>query len=189
MISNGSNALLSHPSGIYLGTYVDGLHRSMDGGLTWQPVGGGFPASGDVEALAASGSAIFVAGGSFGAGRIYASLDDGQTWSALATNPNLSSLSLLATGNTVLAGCNGGGGIQRSPDLGATWSPVRGDPGERGRLQSRCRRGDPLCRPARGRQRRPQRHLSIHERRPVVDQGERRSARHRRARHPRHHRA
>ena len=63
MISNGSNALLSHPSGIYLGTYVDGLHRSTDGGLTWQPVGGGFPASADVEALAASGSAIFVAGG------------------------------------------------------------------------------------------------------------------------------
>ncbi len=125
--TNGANALLSHPSGIYLGTYIDGLYRSTDGGLTWQPVGGGFPPSADVEALAASGSAIFVASGQFGNAGIYASLDDGQTWGPLDNAPNISVVSLLTAGATVLAG-TGGAGLHRSPDHGATWTPCAGIP-------------------------------------------------------------
>ena len=107
MTSNGSNALLSHASGIYLGTYIDGLYRSTDVGVTWQPVGGGFPSSADVDALAASGSAIFVAGGQFGNASIYASLDDGQTWGPLENAPTVNVVSLLTAGATVLAGTNG----------------------------------------------------------------------------------
>lgn len=127
MTSNGSNALLSHPSGIYLGTYINGLFRSTDSGLTWHPVGGGFPSSADIDALAASGSAIFVAGTQFGNATIFASLDNGQTWGPLASSPDLPFISLLTAGNTVLAGSSGSG-LHRSPDLGATWFPCAGIP-------------------------------------------------------------
>lgn len=74
------------PRRLYVYTATEGnpLHRSEDGGGTWQPIADGLPANGPADCLAIhpSDSRILFYGAEVqrGVGRLFVSLDDAGTW-------------------------------------------------------------------------------------------------------------
>lgn len=113
LLLNGADMLLG------TGTSAGGVHRSTDGGSTWTFSGTGLAFSGDVRALAVSGTSI-LAGISQSSG-VYRSTNGGTNWSASnagLTNTTVSAL--LVAGANVLAGTNGG--VFISTNGGQNWA-------------------------------------------------------------------
>lgn len=82
------------PDRVYVGTFDDGVHRTLDGGRTWQSVGAGIPHS-RVLSVAISPSdreggpaAVYVG---TEPSELCRSTDDGQTWTTSPTLPMLPS--------------------------------------------------------------------------------------------------
>lgn len=113
LVQNGTDMLLGTV------TSAGGVHRSTDGGSTWSFSGTGLAFSGDVRALAVTGTTI-IAGISQSSG-IYRSTNSGANWSASNTGlTNTTVSALLLAGSNVLAGTNGG--IFISTNGGLNWA-------------------------------------------------------------------
>ena len=114
-------------SSVVLAATWAGVHRSTDGGATWQPAASGpsVPFAEAVVALA-RGDAQRDAGSVLGstclaaaADGLYRSTDAGLSWQRILTGGRC--LSLAACGDVVLAGTESDG-VLRSEDGGRTWS-------------------------------------------------------------------
>jgi photosystem II stability/assembly factor-like uncharacterized protein len=62
----------------FMGTEDKGLYRSMDDGLTWQPLG--FNSTGNIHSLVKNGENLFASVTSEGSDGLYVSNDNGSTW-------------------------------------------------------------------------------------------------------------
>ena len=107
------------PSRLYL-LNTDGVYRSLDSGVTWNPANTGLP-SAAFSSLALSSSALFVAAGSYG---IYKTADGGTSWTPANNGISIPITTLHSgVGQTLYAA----GDIFdetwffRSTDAGATW--------------------------------------------------------------------
>lgn len=117
-------------STIYAGTRR-ALLRSLDGGITWQTLGGGIETQ-QVYALSFSPDGNRLLAGTAGHG-IFSSTDEGTTWSnsspapptegerGLAVPEGHAVLSFLTARDTLFAGTTDG--VIQSRDQGRTWSP------------------------------------------------------------------
>ena len=118
-------ALLPLGGTLLAGTFAGGVHRSSDGGQTWQPPGpgSGMPAGETVWSLTSFGSMV-LAGTSSG---VYRSLDGGVTWTPSGDGIPPSATTYRVFGdsgapNVWYAGT--GSGVYRSLDAGFTWAPI-----------------------------------------------------------------
>ena len=114
--SNIVNCVFANGTVLYAGTNGNGVLRSMDNGVTWNPANKGLDGIGFVAAFAASGNNLFV---SITVEGVYRSSDSGNNWTRVSNGlyPYVESLALL--GNTILAGTSEG--IFRSLDNGTSW--------------------------------------------------------------------
>ncbi|MEP6739502.1 MAG: YCF48-related protein [Caldimonas sp.] len=95
---------------------VSSAFRTTDGGLTWSEVAPGFFVDPQLRVAHSSAGVWLIAGGA----GIYASSDDGLTWSR--TNyPSTFWLGLRAHGSQVVV-CGDAGRVMRSADGGLTWA-------------------------------------------------------------------
>ncbi len=112
---------------LFAGTWLDGVLRSTDNGVTWTWAGSGLPAT-VVLALAAmpaqgGGDARDLLVGTWGSG-VFISTDRGTSWTASnvgLTHPWVYALAV--SGSHVFAGTRGGG-VFVSHDRGASWAPI-----------------------------------------------------------------
>ncbi len=113
--------LLKVGSYYFAGGGPGGVFRSTDG-QTWTAVNTGLPNSPYVQALTASGTALYVSTSaifpSMGSG-LYTSTDFGGTWSQLNSIGDVA-YALFANGNDIYAGVSAGGFVY-STDRGVTW--------------------------------------------------------------------
>lgn len=101
--------------------------ETADGGVTWKGIGSRLdnPKALHLNAIRAQGDRVVIVGEQ---GRIYRSLDNGQSFQSL-TSPYKGSwftLALPGDGSVVAAGLRGN--AFRSPDGGNTWLPIEGAP-------------------------------------------------------------
>lgn len=108
--------LLAHAGRLHAGTDADGVFASSDVGRTWGRLPAGFPAHGQVFALAAVEGRLFA--GLYSRG-LYVWEEPARSWAK--TGP-VAPLALAGVHGTLVAGHNPGG-LHWSGDLGATWSP------------------------------------------------------------------
>ena len=122
----------SRPARLYLGTEIQGLLRSTDGGVTWEAVNQGLADGGNtaITALAASRRPFGTAFAGTSNGGLYRTVNGGDSWSPLRQGLPDTGVQALAvspsTPRTVYASFTGSG-IYRSTDAGASWTPA-GDP-------------------------------------------------------------
>lgn len=103
---------------IYAGTQNNGVYRSVDGGYSWSATNTGF--TGQVVALAESGSALFAAAPNYG---VYLSLNFDGPWTAVNTGLTNNDIRSLATiGSTVFAGT--ADGVFSTSNNGSNWTSV-----------------------------------------------------------------
>ena len=121
---------------VWAGVEIDGIHRSTDGGATWQRYSGSGLISQDIHDLAlwsAGGKKLLLAATN---ADLHRSADDGRTWQPLGVKQNLPwsycrSLCLpLGRQGTVLLGAGNGppgseGIVGISHDTGQTWRAAR----------------------------------------------------------------
>lgn len=111
----GTVAGLTATRGEVLAATWAGVHRSRDGGTTWEPTASG-PSVPFAEAVAAADERTLFAAASDG---LYRSTDGGETWERRLTGSRV--LCLAATPELVLAGSEADG-VLRSEDNGRTWT-------------------------------------------------------------------
>lgn len=99
---------VSESGAVFVGMFLGGMHRSADGGATWEVV-----SDSDVEQFAESGGVLFAAG----LDGLLASTDDGVNWEVVMPS-DVWSVSALES--TVVAGGTGGQ-LYVSEDAGSTW--------------------------------------------------------------------
>jgi len=137
------DAVAANPNIIYVGAATGGLWRSVDGGVTWNPLMDDHPASsiGAVSVFQAAPDVVWVGTGekgrrnSAGSGTgVYKSLDAGKTWQhvGLANTGAISEIVLhpsnplvayvAALGNTWGEGPDRG--VYKTTDGGETWAKV-----------------------------------------------------------------
>lgn len=129
--------VLVHPEGPEVAFMVepaDGPYRTLDGGASWERVGGTIPYSGggDLRPLALHGAApaqLYLAGAE-GSG-VFRSQDGGTTWSGAGEPCTLGTITVAvspADPETGVAVCFSGTGlletIYRTDDGGASWDPI-----------------------------------------------------------------
>jgi photosystem II stability/assembly factor-like uncharacterized protein len=98
----------------------EGVHRSTDGGLTWQPRNAGLAAELNFDALFA-GNGFLLASAQL---NTYRSTDAGLTWTNLLQNGPSGDVTAIVEWNGALYAGTYGSGIFRSADDGLTWQPV-----------------------------------------------------------------
>jgi photosystem II stability/assembly factor-like uncharacterized protein len=126
-------------STVYAGGLLDGVLRSEDGGESWVPANGGFPAVVVLSlAIDPSGGWLYSGSGSRGEARVFRRSVDGGEWLQTAS-PDIGGLwpstfvsldaaypdVLYASGGTCTThppGCSGG--VRRTRDGGATWESL-----------------------------------------------------------------
>ncbi len=121
-------SLLVVGSRVFAGLNGHGIFISENNGSTFRESNQGFPSLAEVTALTTVGDALYAALEGIAVGRnsggVYASSNNGASWSLLGTSPNTNVLtglfSLAVRGRVMLAG--DGGGVWRSADLGETWA-------------------------------------------------------------------
>lgn len=120
--NGGVSALLSHDGVLFVGVYLGGLKRSVDGGASWTDhlqEGGA-----TVEALLPLGGDSLLAGlDPFFPAPLQLSVDGGQSWAPLANGPSLRCYDLARVGGALLAGGEDAG-VWRSTDGGQSWNPA-----------------------------------------------------------------
>lgn len=117
--NGGVNRFCRQGGFVYAGTYLTGLHRSGDGGATWDLLDSGLSGGEVITGIAGLGSPLlFVA--TQATSRLYRSTNDGDSWSTIPTSPSKSWTTLAASGTTILAGTTSEG-LVRSTDGGASW--------------------------------------------------------------------
>lgn len=121
--NGGVQFLGRYESELYLGLYLEPVHRSTDAGLTWQSLEMQFVGAGPPASIASNGATVYLGFESAGAGSVHRSTDGGQTWAPMAGAPAFSNLSLAAAGSTLLFG-SPSNGLFRSANGGGAWSPV-----------------------------------------------------------------
>lgn len=117
----------NNPDTVYLGS-ASGVHRTTDGAKTWKHVLAGIQVGG-IQVDPSQSAIIYVTGLSGNNGRVLKTVDGGETWKDIYTEPtrNNPALSLAiskANAKVLLVGLNNGGVI-RSLDEGTTWQMVR----------------------------------------------------------------
>jgi photosystem II stability/assembly factor-like uncharacterized protein len=137
------DAVASDPNIIYVGAATGGLWKSVDRGLTWEPIMDDQPVSsiGAIAINQANPSIVWVGTGeaaprnSVGVGRgVYLSLDAGKTWEFLGLektekiakilldphNPNIAYVAALGTTWNE----NPERGVYKTTDMGKTWEKI-----------------------------------------------------------------
>ncbi len=70
----------------YVGSYWDGVYKSVDGGVSWQPARAGLPEARGVAAMAVAGSTLHaLVGDQIHIAGVYQSTDGGASWTARGT--------------------------------------------------------------------------------------------------------
>lgn len=120
-------SVTTSPGAIYMVAYPNGVIKSINGGLDWNPVNNGLPAGTAVESVYYNGTYLF-AGTHSG---VYRSTDFGATWNLANTGLPTSSTTNFANkfytyGTTTFAIYSGQvgpgtGGVWRTTDNGANW--------------------------------------------------------------------
>ena len=122
LVTVSDGALFAQATGERDGTVTSlGLHRSTDGGMTWNALNTGLPFWADVSALLKRGSTLLL-----GINReLYRSSDNGATWNSvdLITGTACVIDAFGTVGSSLLAGVSGLG-VFRSTDDGQNWSPA-----------------------------------------------------------------
>lgn len=118
-----SSMLISDSSYIFVGTYLSGIFRSIDGGDNWENV---YTHSGtnitDIGDFAENSLGDLFAGSDQG---ILKSIDLGQTWELINTAVIATGYqSLSCSSNDILYAGVYGQGVYRSEDFGYTWSQI-----------------------------------------------------------------
>jgi hypothetical protein len=110
----------SHASGLYVGTFENGVFRTTNGGQTWTPAGTGLPSE-DVLALAALGDSLFVGLGFSG---VYVlNLTTPGAWMPYTTGlTQFGTNSLSVVGDRLYAGL--GAGFFVRPRGAAQWTSI-----------------------------------------------------------------
>ena len=115
---------------LFAGTDGAGVYLSTNNGQSWTAVNNGLTnlhVTSFAAPEVASGSNLFAAtdgAGASGAGGIYRSTNNGQSWTPVNTGlANRNVLVLAVSGNNLFAGTDGGG-VFRSTDNGQNWVPV-----------------------------------------------------------------
>ncbi|NIR95588.1 MAG: hypothetical protein GWO08_18695, partial [Gammaproteobacteria bacterium] len=110
-------------STLFAATSYDGVYKSTDNGLTWNPANLGMGPK-DVRALAVSGSSTLLAGTHYVG--LYRSTDMGSQWNkSMAGFPAGSTIaSMLSIESFIFAGTRDG--IYRTADNGASWTKLTG---------------------------------------------------------------
>ena len=120
MTENFIRVLTIDPEGsIYAGTFDGGVFRSVDGGVTWQPISRALP-NDSIRGILFNSRGLFVATGH----GIFKTIDKGRHWVPL--NKGLTSMSiqvLIESGAGVLYAGTSEGAF-RSDDDGRTWNPI-----------------------------------------------------------------
>lgn len=113
------NSLCTVNGQMFAGLGLLGLHRSLDGGVSFHPFGRGLPARVYVNAMLTDGDTVYAAANRWG---LLRSGDGAATWSqssgGLGYTINFNALAL--SGDTLFAG-TAGSGVARSFDRGRTW--------------------------------------------------------------------
>ncbi|MFA6262097.1 MAG: T9SS type A sorting domain-containing protein [Bacteroidia bacterium] len=110
--------LALHDTMIYAGTQNNGVYCSWDYGKNWFAANTGF--TGQIVALASSGSALFAAAPNYG---VYLSLNSGGLWTAVNTGLTNKDVSSLATiGSNVFVGT--ADGVFSTSNNGSNWASV-----------------------------------------------------------------
>jgi photosystem II stability/assembly factor-like uncharacterized protein len=110
--------LASNSTGVFAGTFAEGIYLSTDDGTTWTTVNSGLNNK-NVQSIAANGSNVFAA--TYGGG-VFFSSDNGSSWSEV--NNGLTSLFTLSLAlyppSSVYVGTDGG--LLLSGDNGSNWT-------------------------------------------------------------------
>lgn len=139
----GIDAVVSNPNIIYVGTATGGLWKSVDGGITWNPIMDDQPVSsiGAVAINQSNPNIVWVGTGeaaprnSVGVGRgVYLTLDGGRTWkflglektekvSKILLDPHDSKVAYVGALGTTW-GENPERGVFKTTDMGKTWEKI-----------------------------------------------------------------
>ncbi len=108
---------------VFAGGYLSGLHRTTDGGASWEALTQGLSASASISAMVdISASHLIIGFDNFGPSPLSASTDGGDHWAPIPGCPAMTCSDLASLVDVVLAGTDAG--LYRSPDAGATWAPI-----------------------------------------------------------------
>jgi len=112
--------VIEHNGDLFLGAFEGGLHRSGDGGNSWQLAGNGLPLGSGSFKLVKINNVLYVQTALNDDG-LYRSDDDGQTWSAVQIDLNRHFITdFTNNGDVLFASVNNG--IFISSDNGLNWS-------------------------------------------------------------------
>jgi photosystem II stability/assembly factor-like uncharacterized protein len=116
-------ALVVQGASLLAASAPNGISRSEDGGLSWTASNAGL-AAGDVRAIGVTASTLYAA--EFSGPGLFASSNDGASWTALAGLPNspIMSLAIWQGDPRIVYAGTGGAGVWKSSDGGSTWQPT-----------------------------------------------------------------
>jgi photosystem II stability/assembly factor-like uncharacterized protein len=130
-------ALAVKGSTLFAGSYVKGMFRSYDGGMSWEQVNSALPDM-FIYCLAAYNNTLFA--GTYQHG-IYYSADDGDSWLPANTGlPDMTIMSVTVAGSRMFAGTLSHG-VYYSDNAGAQWNAI---PTLTGHVKSMVVLGDTL---------------------------------------------
>lgn len=113
-----TNIVAASQSLVYAGSAGWGVFRSTDGGVSWNPPGGGLP-SGDITLLHITvGGRLFAGTPNQG---LYSSSDSGSAWIPAPTGSGNQPLHAIATGPLGMMFLSTASGLFRSSDRGSSW--------------------------------------------------------------------
>lgn len=121
-----------HPDTLYFGGDYSVLHRSVDGGASFEPWSStSFRSPCDIVVIPDSTNVILLGDGitGFGQGEYWKSVNSGQSFALVDSRPmgasEIPGMSVSRLRHSVAFGTNwGSGGVQRSTDYGQTWPGV-----------------------------------------------------------------
>ncbi len=122
------SCLLKDKNVLFAGTFRNGIFRSTNDGLSWQPLRSGLAGLGamDISSLLVRRDSLIA--GTLGAGVFVTASDVSHPWASwgdsLASYQGENVFKMLTVGNTVLAGAGANGYMFRFTDAQPWWNPI-----------------------------------------------------------------